>query len=272
MTDVYLEEYSSSNAVQRYVPKTAGSGIAYVLQNIYGPLYAKIANDLVGQKIGQTGFRVLEYGCGGGMNLLWIVRHILDRKLPIDLACGTDFAPQMIEAAKKECTAQLAASNHAHIAFHAVANENLVRDLPAALGRPAAEILGSFHLIVGVNTFRYCFRLRKQAESARGIFSLLCPGGYTVMIDMNHDFPFFRSRFRNRRGTPKEQYYLPTLEEYAIAFRDVGFEITARRNFCWIPHSGGPAMTKAIRVLAPLLDLLFPRFATRSLIVARKPD
>jgi SAM-dependent methyltransferase len=271
MNDVYLKEYESGETVRKYLAETAGHGIAYVLESIYGPLYRGILDDLTGQGLAKSGFRVIEYGCGGGMNLLWIVRQILDRKLPLDLACGTDFASPMVEAATKECAATLGGRDGGKVTFHTIANENLAAELPGALGRSPAEILGSFHFIVGVNTFRYCFRLGKQAESARGIFSLLRPGGITVMIDMNHHFPFFRSKFRSKEGMTREQYYLPTLAEYDAVFRAAGFEIVTRKNFCWIPHSAGPGMTRTLRAISPVLNTLFRRFATRSLIVARKP-
>src|SRR5262245_21032661 len=102
--NVYLEEYSADRTVQKYVSDTAGSGIAYLLQNVYGLVYADQINKLVAQAGDEGGFRVLEYGCGGGMNLIWIVRHLLDRSLKLDFACGTDFSQKMIEAAKKEAS------------------------------------------------------------------------------------------------------------------------------------------------------------------------
>jgi SAM-dependent methyltransferase len=268
--NVYLEEYESKEAVPKYVSRTAGAGIAHVLQDVYGPIYDGLLGKMSAQAAGDGGFRVLEYGCGGGMNALWIVRRILQRGLPLDLGCGTDFAPSMVEAAKKECLEALNAIERNKVSFHAVANENLARELPQALGRVPDAVMGSFHLITGVNTFRYCFRINKQAESARGIYSLLRPGGYTVMIDMNRHFPFFRSKMRNKHK-PEDQTYLPTLEEYDAVFRQAGFEIVTKKNVCWIPHSAGTGMTTALKICTPVLDALFSRYATRSLIVARRP-
>src|SRR6516162_3583348 len=100
--NVYLEEYSADAAVQKYVSDSAGSGIAYLLQHVYGPLYEDQIDKLVKQKGDKAAFRVLEYGCGGGMNLIWIVNRLLDRGLKLDFACGTDFSPKMIDAAKRE--------------------------------------------------------------------------------------------------------------------------------------------------------------------------
>jgi len=270
MTNVYLDEYESHEAVPKYVSKTAGSGIAYVLENIYGPIYANLLDKSSIQASKDGGFRILEYGCGGGMNLLWIVQHLLTEGQPLTLACGTDFSSKMVEAGKEEAARTVKTKNGDKVSFHVVANESLARELPDALGHAPNEILGSFHFIVGVNTFRYCFRLGKEVESARGIYSLLQPGGYTVMIEMNHKFPLFRSRLRND-SIPKEQRYLPTLKQYADVFRDAGFELITVKNFCWIPHSASPRMVAALKLASPVLQALFPRFATRSLVIARKP-
>lgn len=269
--NVYLEEYSADGAVQKYVSDSAGSGIAYLLQHVYGPLYEEQIDKLVKQNGGKAGFRVLEYGCGGGMNLIWIVRRLLDRQIKVDLATGTDFSAKMVEAARNEAFSSLPGPAGNCVSFHTVANESLDRDLPKELGLPLSKLQNSFDLIVGVNTFRYCFRLGSEAKSAGDIFSLLRPGGRSVMIDMNRSFPFFRSKLRPRSNTPKEQSYLPSLDEYATVFGKVGFEIETKKNFCWVPHSASPGMVVALRTLSPVLQALFSPFAMRSLIVARKP-
>src|SRR5215831_8116537 len=105
--NVYLEEYNNGKAVRRYVSDTAGSGIAYLLQDIYGRIYDEQINKLVTQNAEKVAFRILEYGCGGGMNLIWIVRRLLDRGLKLDFACGTDFSPKMIDAAEREATSTI---------------------------------------------------------------------------------------------------------------------------------------------------------------------
>lgn|GEM_PF-986509 len=271
LTNVYLEEYESQQAVPKYVSRTAGAGIAYVLENVYGPIYADLLDKMSAQAAQDGGFRVLEYGCGGGMNLLWIVRHVVQKGQPLALGCGTDFSSKMVAACEQEAREALHPRDLDKVCFRQIANENLVRELPKALKRETREVLGSFHLILGVNTFRYCFRLGNETESARGIYSLLRPGGYTVMIEMNHNFPLFRSRLR-RDSVPKEQRYLPTLEQYAGVFRDAGFELQTVKNFCWVPHSATPAIVTLLGVASPLLQTLLPRFATRSLVIARKPQ
>jgi len=271
LTNVYLQEYESEQAVPKYVSRTAGAGIAYVLENVYGPIYADLLDKMLAQATQDGGFRVLEYGCGGGMNLLWIVRHILQKGQRLALACGTDFSSKMVAACEQEVREALHSRDLDKVCFHQIANENLVRELPKALMRETQEVLGSFHLILGVNTFRYCFRLGNETESARGIYSLLRPGGFTVMIEVNHNFPLFRSRLR-RDSVPKEQRYLPMLEQYADVFRDAGFELETVKNFCWVPHSATRAVVTLLGAASPLLQTLFPRFATRSVVIARKPQ
>jgi SAM-dependent methyltransferase len=269
--NVYLEEYSADAAVQKYVSESAGSGIAYLLQHVYGPLYEDQIDKLVKQKGDKAAFRVLEYGCGGGMNLIWIVRHLLDRHIKVDLAAGTDFSAKMVEAAQKEASSSLPSTATDRVSFHTVPNENLDSDLPRALGVSTSALQNSFDLIVGVNTFRYCFRLGCEAKSAGDIFSLLRPGGRTVMIDMNRWFPFFRSKLRGGSNTPKNERFLPSLDQYARVFRKAGFELETKKNFCWVPHSASPGMVSALSTLSPVLQVLFSPFAMRSLIVARKP-
>lgn len=268
--NVYLQEYSADEAVQKYVSDSAGSGIAYLLQKVYGPLYEDQIDELLKNNRRKTAFRVLEYGCGGGMNLISIVRRLLDRQIKVDLAVGTDFSTKMVAAAKKEAASSLPSSARDTISFCTVANENLDSDLPRELGISLSELKNSFDLIVGVNTFRYCFRLRSEAKSAGDIFSLLRPGGRSVMIDMNRLYPLFRSKWR-RSNTPKSERFLPSLDQYAQVFRNAGFEIQTKKNFCWVPHSATPAMVSALSKASPVLQGMFSPFAMRSLIVARKP-
>jgi SAM-dependent methyltransferase len=269
--NVYLEEYSADKAVRRYVSDTAGLGIAYLLEHVYGRIYEEQIDKLVAQNGDKIAFRILEYGCGGGMNLIWIVRRLLNRGLTLDFACGTDFCPKMIDAARKEASSFIPSTENAKVSFQVVANENLSSGLSKQLGRSLEDLQNSFHLIVGVNTFRYCVRLDKQAESARDIFSLLRLGGGSVMIDMNRSFPFFRTRLRDRLTKPEEERYLPTLNEYAAVFRKAGFDIETQKHFCWIPHSARPAMVATLKTLSPAFQALFPHFAMRSLVIGRRP-
>ena len=75
-----------------------------------------------------------------------------------------------------------------------------------------------------------------------------------VNIDMNDRFPAFRSRLR--RGTVSGvECYLPSLEEYGSPFKNAGFEIVQKGNFCWIPHSAGRGLTAFCAFMSPMLNL-----------------
>ena len=62
-----------------------------------------------------------------------------------------------------------------------------------------------------------------------------------------------------------------SLDEYTTPFEQSGFEIMKSDNFCWIPHSAGPALTGICRALTPVLNATIRSRAMRSLVVARKP-
>ena len=271
--EVFLDEYSRDDVIAKYLDGTAGTGIAYALRHVYGPVYREVIRALIARRPRHHQFRILEYGCGGGMNLLQVVDLLRRQGADLGEAMGADFSPRMIEAARRDGVRHLPKKLARRVRFTVASNETLAQDLVANLGRPAAELEGSFDLVLGVNTFRYCHRLQKEDQCARDIWRLLAPGGYTVMIDMNRRFPLFRSRLADMlRRRPSEEAYLPTLEEYAEPFRRAGFRPVDSRNFCWVPHSAGRGMLTVTRVLGPVLDLCCPGFAMRSLVVARKPD
>jgi hypothetical protein len=158
------------------------------------------------------------------------------------------------------------------VQFYVAKNETLFDDLSLAVGKDRAEVTGSFHFILGVNTIRYCHAAKKEMDNARNIFNLLAPGGICVVIDMNNRFPFFRSDLRNRfRRQKEEECYVPSLEEYAAPFLQVGFELLRKEHFCWVPHSSGRFMCRLFSAISPLLDMAAKSRAMRSLVVARKP-
>jgi len=107
-------------------------------------------------------------------------------------------------------------------------------------------------------------------DCAADIFRLLRPGGVVVMIDMNDRFPLFRSHLKGTVESPEEAY-LPTLDEYAKPFEKTGFELMTKDNFCWVPHSAGPALTTICRALTPVLNATVRSRAMRSLVVAKRP-
>ena len=87
---------------------------------------------------------------------------------------------------------------------------------------------------------------------------------------MNNRFPVFRSKLKGTVTDPVEAY-VPTLEEYTSPFKSAGFDILQKKNFCWIPHSAGRALTYGCLLLSPFFNLIASSRAMRSLVVARKP-
>jgi len=154
--------------------------------------------------------------------------------------------------------------------FCVARNENLIEDVTQGLGIRREALLGSFDLIIGVNTIRYCHRLLNENECVTAISDLLVDGGVCVVIDMNNKFPAFRSRFRDRLTKEQQATYLPTLDEYARPFSSGSFEILKKENFCWIPHSAGSALTTVMKTLTPMLNALAHGSAMRSLVISRK--
>lgn len=271
--DIFLDEYSQNDVIAKYLSKTAGAGIAHVLSEVYAPIYLTVVKALIAQRPKQHKFRILEYGCGGGMNLFKLIELFEQQGAHIETGFGADFSAPMIEAACAEALRHLPSKLHQRVRFVVANNETLADDLADGLGHRAEEIEGTFDVVVGVNTFRYCHRLKKEVECAKDIFRLLGPGGYSIMIDMNSRFPLFRSRLAgmlSRRSSDAE-CYLPSLVEYTEPFERAGFRIIETRNFCWVPHSATPLLVTACRALAPLLDLCCPSLAMRSLVITQRP-
>jgi len=267
--DVYLQEYSADEAVARYTSRTAGGGINYLLENDYAEVYLSTIRNFL-QIPSEIPLRLLEFGCGGGMNIMTLLTLLECRARTVERAIGTDFSQKLILAAQDESRNLLSPAQQEKMHFALARNEVIAADLRLALNGSAGELENSFHLILGVNTFRYCHRLGKARECARDLAMLLAPGGVCIVIDMNRRFPAFRSRFRDRKTKPEAERYLPSLDDYAAPFEKVGLEILRKENFCWIPHSAGPQLTRACQLLTPALNLLAKPFAMRSLVVSRK--
>ena len=271
-TNAFLDQYSSENEISKYTKATAGSGINYLLDHDYTEVYLEALN-LLPQQTCQGDIRILEFGCGGGMNLLRLISMLSSKGIHIAQAIGTDFSPAMVETARREAKDYLRRQDLRSPEFYAAKNESLISDLAASAGIEVSTLLNSFHFILGVNTIRYCHDAKKERDCVRDIFNLLVPGGICVVIDMNNRFPLFRSDLRNRLRRKKEkQCYVPSLEEYAAPFVTEGFELLRTEHFCWVPHSAGRFMAGLLRTLSPILDALVRSRAMRSLVVAKKPE
>jgi SAM-dependent methyltransferase len=271
-TNAFLDQYTSEDEISKYTRATAGSGINYLLDHDYKAVYLE-AVGLLPQQTRQDGIRILEFGCGGGMNLLNLISVLSGKGIHIAQAVGTDFSPAMVEAATREAKVYLRGQDLRSPQFYVAKNETLISDLSTSARIDKSTVLNSFHFILGVNTVRYCHDAKKEVENARDIFDLLVPGGVCVVIDMNNRFPFFRSDLRNRlRLKKQEQCYVPSLEEYTAPFLKAGFQVLRSEHFCWVPHSAGRLMAGLLRTLSPILDVVARSRAMRSLVFARKPS
>ena len=271
--DPFFREYTSPDAVFKYTKATAGFGISYLLDHDYKTFFVKAIHCLP-RHVRQHGIRMLEFGCGGAMNLLHVMSSLGRDGFYIESAIGTDFSPVLIEAAKKEAQSYLTPRERSRVQFCVAKNETLLEELSADLGEEFSKLENSFHFIIGVNTIRYCHRAGKDFDCVQDIFRLLAPGGVCVVIDMNDCFPAFRSRLKNKlRGKKQreEECYLPSLEEYTAAFHQVGFEVLRSEHFCWIPHSAGRFLTALLHAMSPVLNIVARSRAMRSLVVAKKP-
>lgn len=269
-TETFFSEYTSKDAILKYTKATAGFGISYLLDHDYKTVYLEALNRLP-QQVRQDGIRMLEFGCGGGMNMLHLISVLNREGIQVESAIGTDFSPVLIEAARREAKNCLRDEEQRKVAFHVAKNETLMEDLSTSLEKAKSEFENSFHFILGVNTIRYGHRAGKELDCAQAIFNLLVPGGICVVIDMNDRFPLFRSALKNRFRKQKEnECYLPSLEEYAAPFRKVGFEVLRKEYFCWIPHSAGRFICGLLGQMSPLLNTVANSRAMRSLVVSRK--
>jgi SAM-dependent methyltransferase len=272
-SDVFLREYTSQDAILKYTRATAGFGISYLLDNDYKTVYLEALGQLP-PEVPRRGLRILEFGCGGAMNLLHLVSVLSREGFSVASAIGTDFSPVLIQAANDEAHSYLGPRERSRIQFCVAKNETLLEDLSSGLGQELSKLENSFQFIIGVNTIRYCHRAGKQFDCARDIFRLLAPGGVCAVIDMNDRFPAFRSALKNKLRGKKEQgeeCYLPSLEEYTAPFQQAGFEVSRSEHFCWIPHSAGRLMTRLLHSLSPILSTVAGSRAMRSLVVAKKP-
>ena len=272
-TDGFFREYTSRDAILKYTKATAGFGISHLLDHDYKTIYLEAINRLPHQ-IRQDGVRMLEFGCGGGMNLLHLIAVLSRKGIHVENAIGTDFSPVLIQAANKEAQRYLTPLERSRVQFCVAKNETLLEDLSAGLEQELSKLENYFQFIIGVNTIRYCHRAGKQLDCARDIFRLLAPGGVCVVIDMNNRFPVFRSALKNKLRGKKEQElecYLPSLEEYTTPFQQAGFEVSRNEHFCWVPHSAGRLMTLLLDSLSPVLSMVARSRAMRSLVVAQRP-
>lgn len=266
----FLEEYSTEDSLRRYTKETAGNGISYLLDHDYGEIYFNVIENQIPKSRVQKGVRLWEFGCGAGMNLIHLVSALERRGVQVEFAVGTDFSDALLGAAKREAKRYLTPEQNKKVQFCVASHETLIEEVTKGLGVPKEALLGSFDVMLGVNTIRYSHRLMTEKEVAATITSLLADRGVCIVIDMNNRFPAFRSRFHDRLVKDAKALYLPSLEEYARPFSSAGLQILKQANFCWIPHSAGSGLTAVMRALTPVLNTIVPSRAMRSLVIAQK--
>src|SRR5262245_48418007 len=86
----YFKEYTSAEAISKYTRATAGHGISYLLDHDYKDVYLRAFGSLP-DSVKKRAIRILEFGCGGGMNLLHLMSVLRGQGVQIERAIGTDF-------------------------------------------------------------------------------------------------------------------------------------------------------------------------------------
>ncbi len=98
-SDAFFREFTSQDAILKYTKATAGYG--YLLDHDYKAIYLE-ALSAVPPETKRGGIRILEFGCGGGMNLVHLMSVFERGAVGVETAVGTDFSPVLIEAARRE--------------------------------------------------------------------------------------------------------------------------------------------------------------------------
>ena len=179
--NAYLEEYSSEEAIRKYTSETAGHGISYLLGHDYAETYLTAINQFLKVRA-DLPIRLLEFGCGGGMNVITLLSLLERNGRKVEIAYGTDFSERLVQAANDESKALLTPEQQKEIHFAVARNEELISDLAEAAHTSRTELINSFHVILGVNTSRYGHRLGKALRCAQDIADLLVTGR-----DLHHD-------------------------------------------------------------------------------------
>ena len=133
--DVYLREYSSEDAIRKYTSETAGYGISYLLANDYADVYLNAVNRFL-KTDRHTPLRLLEFGCGAGMNIISLFKLLEANGRTVKLAIGTDFSDRLISAGNSEAGRFLPAGQREKMRFAVARNEQLASDVASALKRP----------------------------------------------------------------------------------------------------------------------------------------
>ena len=160
INEKFREEYGSEDAVRKYTTGTAGFGINYLLQNDYARVYLDAVDSYLRTSPPRP-LRLLEFGCGAGMNIISLV-SLLERKgISVQCAYGTDFSERLVQSATEEVKALLAPVLAKKLSFHVARNERLLEDLAAG-----ERVLDEDGLLLGLA------RLGRRFEGDRDRFAV----------------------------------------------------------------------------------------------------
>src|ERR1051325_8146033 len=123
INEKFLEEYGSEDAVRKYSTGTAGFGIDYLLRNDYAKEYLNAVDSYL--KISPPRpLRLLEFGCGAGMNIITMVSLLERRRIPVECAYGTDFSERLVQSATQEASSSLPPDLRKKLNFYVARNRS----------------------------------------------------------------------------------------------------------------------------------------------------
>ena len=134
----FLEEYNSNHAILKYSSQTAGHGVSYLIEHEYADVYDQAIETC--RRTSSEPLRLLEFGCGAGMNVIGLLSRLARHSIPIKDAFGTDFSESLIESARREARAFLPPVLREKLSFHVASNERLGVELAAATGTSAGAL------------------------------------------------------------------------------------------------------------------------------------
>ena len=119
----FVDEYTSEDAVRKYTTGTAGYGITYLLRKDYASIYLNVVDSYLRSSAVRP-LCLLEFGCGGGMNITRLLSLLEQKEVRVESAYGTDFSPLLVQAAEREARAFLSPHLAGKLSFHVARNES----------------------------------------------------------------------------------------------------------------------------------------------------
>src|SRR5258708_15876828 len=95
INEKFLEEYGSDDAVRKYTTGTAGFGINYLLHNDYARIYLDAVNSFLTNSPRRP-LRILEFGCGAGMNVINLVPLLQQKGITVKCPSAPNFSQRSL--------------------------------------------------------------------------------------------------------------------------------------------------------------------------------